>query len=112
MRRNANPVRLRIGKNLRRLRLTRSWSQAALAEKVSLTDKEIGRIERAEAGTTLDRLMTFANVLQCDIAEFFTPTPAARAMFIVRGREVRDLEARLCEASKIVAAIRRGGPLT
>jgi transcriptional regulator with XRE-family HTH domain len=72
-------IRLRIGRNMRRLREMRRMTQVQLAELVGTNnDRHMGQIERGEANVGLDYLAKIADSLSADIAELFfndEPTP-------------------------------------
>ncbi|MCM1038391.1 MAG: helix-turn-helix domain-containing protein [Roseburia sp.] len=52
-----------IGKNIRKKRLSKSWKQATLAEKVDLSNSYIGMIERGEKVPKLETFVHIANAL-------------------------------------------------
>lgn len=64
-------VRLRVGKNIRRLRLSRGLSQERLAERVGNSWKHIGQVERGEVNVGLDILSRVANALAVDVGDLF-----------------------------------------
>jgi transcriptional regulator with XRE-family HTH domain len=71
MRDNARAVRLRVGRNVRRLRRVHGWSQERLAELVGNTNKHIGQIERGEVNVTLDILAAIAEGFSVNVSELF-----------------------------------------
>lgn len=74
----AEAVRQRVGRNVRRLRELRQWTQDELAEKVGNTNRHVGQIERGEVNVTIDYLAKIAESLSIDVATlFFNDTPAA-----------------------------------
>ena len=74
----AEAVRQRVGRNVRRLRELREWTQDELAEKVGNTNRHVGQIERGEVNVTIDYLAKIAASLSTDVATlFFNDTPAA-----------------------------------
>ena len=83
MRDNARAVRLRIGRNVRRLRLLQGKSQEALAESVGNSNKHIGEVERGKTNITIDVLAAIAAGLSVNITDLFGPVPskAARRRF-------------------------------
>lgn len=102
MRRNS--VEARIGKNIRRLRLARNLSQAALAERVGISEKAMGVIERAGASIDVDRLANIAAALQCDVADLVNPSTRGNGrIFILRAADMKRLEAAL----SVVESLRR-----
>jgi transcriptional regulator with XRE-family HTH domain len=65
-------IRLRIGRNMRRLREMRQLTQVQLAEMVGTNnDRHMGQIERGEANVGLDYLAKIADSLSADIADLF-----------------------------------------
>jgi transcriptional regulator with XRE-family HTH domain len=105
MRDNLRTVRLRVGRNVRHLRLQRGLSQERLAELVGNTAKHIGQVERGEVNVTIDILTSIAVHLSVGVAELFGPTsPSA-----VRSDALADLELEQIEhVLKIVRRARRG----
>jgi transcriptional regulator with XRE-family HTH domain len=82
-------VRQRVGRNVRRLRELRDWTQDELAEQVGNTNRHVGQIERGEVNVTIDYLAKIAESLSTDVATLFfndTPSPGdppeAIAIFI------------------------------
>ena len=100
-----NSVQARIGKNIRRLRLARNLSQAALAEQVGIGEKAMGVIERGGSSVDVDRLAGIATALQCDVADLVAAsTSAGRARtFVIRASDLKRLETAL----RIVESVRR-----
>jgi transcriptional regulator with XRE-family HTH domain len=73
----AEAVRQRVGRNVRRLRDLKGWTQDELAEKVGNTNRHVGQIERGEVNVTIDYLAKIAESLSTDVAAlFFNDTPA------------------------------------
>ena len=65
-------IRLRIGRNMRRLREMRQLTQVQLAEMVGTNnDRHMGQIERGEANVGLNYLAKIADSLSADIADLF-----------------------------------------
>lgn len=54
---------LSIGENIRKKRLSKSWKQATLAEKVDLSNSYIGMIERGEKVPKLETFVHITNAL-------------------------------------------------
>lgn len=52
-----------IGDNIRKKRLSKSWKQATLAEKVDLSNSYIGMIERGEKVPKLETFVHITNAL-------------------------------------------------
>jgi transcriptional regulator with XRE-family HTH domain len=60
----ANSDRLKIGRTIRRLRLTKGWTQEDLADQAKLHPTYIGGIERGERNVGLDNLIKIARALR------------------------------------------------
>jgi transcriptional regulator with XRE-family HTH domain len=108
MRRNAGKVRVRIGSNIRRLRRIRGWSQEALAERIEITEKHVGRMERGQVNIKVDMLASLATVMECDIAELVkggSTDGASPSTYPIREADLTRLE----EALRIVEQVRRAG---
>jgi transcriptional regulator with XRE-family HTH domain len=105
MRENPGKVRLRIGRNIRQLRLLHGWSQEQLAERVDITEKHIGQLERGKVNVGVDRLTSVANELAVDVAELLrTPNDTGGMTTYVITRQ--DLE-RIEEALRAIARVKR-----
>ena len=74
MTRESNAVEV-IAKNVRRLRLERSWSQEELADKCNLHRTYIGAIERSERNITVKTLFRIAEALECDATQLLRDCP-------------------------------------
>ena len=89
-------VRLRVARNVQRLRGSRAISQERLAELVGNTGKHIGQIERAEVNVGLDILARIAAALSVDIADLFSSLPRRRRaeppLFVANARELQQIE--------------------
>jgi transcriptional regulator with XRE-family HTH domain len=89
-------VRLRVGRNVQRLRRSRGFSQERFAELVGNTGKHIGQVERGEVNVGLDILARIAAALSVDITELFMKTPRRRRteppLFLANGRELQQIE--------------------
>lgn len=55
--------RKRFGKNIRRLRLAKEWTQEELAERAGLHPTYVGGIERGERNLGFDNLLKIARAL-------------------------------------------------
>ncbi|WP_271585645.1 helix-turn-helix domain-containing protein [Bradyrhizobium sp. CCBAU 45389] len=62
-----------LARNLRRLRLERSWSQYDLADETRLRQALISALELATANPTLDSLDKIAFALGVEVAELLLP---------------------------------------
>jgi transcriptional regulator with XRE-family HTH domain len=89
-------LRLRVGRNVQRLRRSRAMSQERFAELVGNTGKHIGQVERGEVNVGLDILARIAAALSVDITELFTKTPRRRRpeppLFVANDRELQQIE--------------------
>jgi transcriptional regulator with XRE-family HTH domain len=74
---HAEAVRQRVGRNVRRLRDLKGWTQDELAERVGNTNRHVGQIERGEVNVTIDYLAKIAEALSTDVASlFFSDVPS------------------------------------
>jgi transcriptional regulator with XRE-family HTH domain len=64
-------IRKLVGIKIREIRKKRGFTQDELAEKVSLTGKFIGAIERGDNSASLAKLEVIAKVLDCDLRHFY-----------------------------------------
>jgi transcriptional regulator with XRE-family HTH domain len=64
-------VRLRLGRNIRELRLLRDLTQERFAELVGHSNKTISRIELGSINVTIDVLSDIAAGLSVDVADLF-----------------------------------------
>ena len=69
-------VRLRVGKNVRKLRKLKGWSQQQLAARVGNTQRHIGQVERGEVNVTIDILIEIATNLSVDPSDLFRASPS------------------------------------
>ena len=84
-------VRLRVGKNVRRLRRLRGLSQERLAERVGNSVKHIGQVERGEVNVGLDILSRIAIALSIDVDDLFIgPRSRRKPDFLVIPANVMD----------------------
>jgi len=61
-----------IGKNIKKYRIQKGWTQKELAEQLLLSDSFIGKLESVTRQTlSIDTLEQIANVLDVDIQRFF-----------------------------------------
>lgn len=61
-----------IGKNIKKYRIQKGWTQKELAEQLLLSDSFIGKLESVTHQTlSIDTLEQIANVLDVDIQRFF-----------------------------------------
>ncbi len=61
-----------IGKNIKKYRIQKGWTQKELAEQLLLSDSFIGKLESVTRQTlSIDTLEQIANALDVDIQRFF-----------------------------------------
>ena len=64
-----------IGRNIRKYRRLKGWTQHELSEKLMLSDSFIAKLESVTYQTiSIDTLEQIARVLERDIRDFFDPT--------------------------------------
>lgn len=89
-------VRLRVARNVQRLRRSHGFSQERLAELVGNTGKHIGQIERGEVNVGLDILARIASALSADVGDLLAALPRRRRseppLFLVNARELEQME--------------------
>jgi transcriptional regulator with XRE-family HTH domain len=101
MRDNVRDVRLRVGRNVRRLRLLRGLSQEDLAELVGNTNKHIGQVERGEVNVGIDTLTAIAQGCSVNVLDLFrSDLGGAKTKALILTR--RDLD-HVEESLRIVA---------
>ena len=66
-------LRLRFGKQLRKIRRNRDITQERLAESIGVTAEFISNIERGKSAPSFETMEKLARVLEVDVSEFFTP---------------------------------------
>ena len=74
-------VRVRVGRNLRRLRVGAGVTQEALAVDSRLETAHVSRIERGLANPSLRVLGQLSRALRVDVGDLFVKGPARRAQF-------------------------------
>jgi transcriptional regulator with XRE-family HTH domain len=83
-------IQEQIGRNLKRLRTARGFSQATLAAKAELGRRRVGATEKGSANNTIDALDKLAAALDADITTFFlapdteAPTLERRSLSVPR----------------------------
>lgn len=77
---DANDINMIIGRNLRRIRKNRGWTQESLAEKIGVNTILINQIENARKGMGKDVMARVCNVLQVRPWELYATedTPVVR----------------------------------
>ena len=110
MRENPRDVRLRVGRNVRQLRLVRGFSQEQLAELSGHTNKHIGQIERGQVNFTVDIITAIAAGLAVSVAELFdaaaTNARVPRALLLTE-HDMEQVEHALVIVRKAARAARR-----
>lgn len=60
-----------LGKNLKKYREKKGWSQAKLAEKIGFSTENVCRIENGKRYISLKKLFELTEILDVDIIELF-----------------------------------------
>ena len=69
---NSNDIYNIIGRNIKKYRKLKGWTQRELAERLLLSDSFIGKLESVTHQTiSIDTLEQIANLLEVDIQRFF-----------------------------------------
>lgn len=69
---SSNDIYNIIGKNIKKYRKLKGWTQRELAERLLLSDSFIGKLESVTHQTiSIDTLEQIANLLEVDIQRFF-----------------------------------------
>lgn len=63
-----------IGRNIRRIRRTKGWSQEKLAEQAGLHRTFVGAIERGERNISIATLVKLANALESSLVKIINNT--------------------------------------
>ncbi len=58
-----NPVLIRLGKNLRKAREAKGWSQEEMAHRAGVHRTYVGSVERGEYNATILTIRTFSKAL-------------------------------------------------
>lgn len=66
-------LRVRFGAKLRKVRLSRGWTQEQLAEKADVSLNFLNLIERGQRAPSFDNLERLAKVLRVPVYELFRP---------------------------------------
>src|SRR5262245_3054738 len=109
MRDNLGAVRMRVGRNVKQLRLLRGLSQEKLAELVGNTQKHLSQVERGRVNVSIDILTAIAARLSVDVSELFDITSndsTATPLYRITRRELGQIEhaLRTIERVKLTAA--------
>ena len=70
-------IKVRIGRNVRRVRENYPMNQTDLGKKANKSQGYINKIENAKIGTSIKMLAKLADALNCDISDFFQKEPLA-----------------------------------
>jgi transcriptional regulator with XRE-family HTH domain len=106
MRENLEKVQLRVGRNIRHFRRLRGWSLAQLAERIDMTEKHVGDVERGKVNVKVDVLTTLAEMLGVDVAELFSGTAndaIGTLLYVITQEDFERIE----EALQILERLRR-----
>nr|BDD46494.1 hypothetical protein 2 [bacterium] len=68
---DVNQIYQKIGKNLKRYRLLRGYSQEELADKLGVNSKYIGHVERFERYVGLKKLIKLSFILEIELKDLF-----------------------------------------
>ncbi len=68
-----HPILIRIGQQIRRLRLERGFSQESFADAVGLDRSYIGGVERGERNLSTLNLVRIARTLNVEVGQLFPP---------------------------------------
>lgn len=69
---SSNDIYNIIGRNIKKYRKLKGWTQRELAERLLLSDSFIGKLESVTHQTiSIDTLEQIANLLEVDIQRFF-----------------------------------------
>jgi transcriptional regulator with XRE-family HTH domain len=77
-RRNPAHTKRLLARNLRQLRLQRSWSQDDLADEAKVRQALVSAIEVATANPTLETLDRIAAVLDVDVTDLLVPQAGSK----------------------------------
>ena len=98
------PVRLRVAKRVKQLRLQRGWSQEQLAERAGNTEKHISQVERGKTNIGIDVLASIASGLAVDLVDLFPHRSNAAGTFVLLTPQELEL---IDKALRIVARAKR-----
>ncbi|MEX2273864.1 MAG: helix-turn-helix transcriptional regulator [Vicinamibacterales bacterium] len=100
---SGDDVRVRLGKNVRALRVRRGLTQEALGEEAGLSYKFIGEVERGLGNPSIASVASIARALDADIADLFGGSSRPAGAYDTSRRHlavVRDAQERLASALK------------
>lgn len=70
-----NIIQINFGKNLRRIRLAKGFTQEKLANELTIEISQISRIERGLINTSITTLFLISKILDTDLNDFFINPP-------------------------------------
>lgn len=70
-----NIIQINFGRNLRRIRLAKGFTQEKLANELSIEISQISRIERGLINTSISTLFSISKILDTDLNDFFINQP-------------------------------------
>ena len=73
---NKHPDLVLLGKNIRKLRMAKGFTQESLAFEAGLDRSYLGGVERGERNLSFLTLSTIAKCLSCDIAKLTKGIPS------------------------------------
>jgi transcriptional regulator with XRE-family HTH domain len=107
MRDSRQKVQLRVGRNIRHLRRLRGWSLEQLAERIEMTEKHVGEVERGRVNVNVNLLAAIADIFNVDVAEFFSgaanDSPGAPTYVMITQQDFERID----EAVQILERLRR-----
>lgn len=71
--RKKHPALIKLGKNIRELRLSKGFSQESFADEAGLDRTYMGGVERGERNLATLNLIRIAAALKVDVGELFPP---------------------------------------
>jgi len=77
-----------IGENIRKIRVSKSYSQDYMAEKLNITQQAYSRIEANAEETHLSRLVQIAEVLEVALFQLLEPQMSKDGKLLTEGERV------------------------
>lgn len=65
----------KIGERIRRIRVSKDYTQENLAEELGMTKSAFSKIERGETDANVSRLLRIAEILEVNVCDFFEEQP-------------------------------------
>ena len=110
MRQKLEHVQLRVGRNIRHFRRLRGWSLEKFAERVAMSGKHLGEVERGNIQVDVRLLTRLANLFGVDVAELFSgaanDTTDAPILVVISRRDFDRVE----KALEFLQRVRRSRP--